>query len=77
MERIPDLFQDQNVFVTGGTGFMGKVLLEKLLRSCPDVGYVFMLIRPKKGKDPSERIMDITKEPVKYLQIRSLCFRPG
>jgi thioester reductase-like protein len=30
----------QNVFITGATGFVGKCVLEKLLRSVPEVGTV-------------------------------------
>uniref|UniRef100_A0AAR5Q6I7 Fatty acyl-CoA reductase n=1 Tax=Dendroctonus ponderosae TaxID=77166 RepID=A0AAR5Q6I7_DENPD len=33
---IPQYFGGKNVFITGGSGFIGKVLIEKLLRSCPD-----------------------------------------
>jgi thioester reductase-like protein len=54
------------VFVTGATGFLGKALLEKLLLSCPDVGNIYVLVRPKKGKATSERIGEITDIPVIY-----------
>lgn len=70
MENIPKFFQDKHVLVTGGTGFMGKVLLEKILRSCPDVGNIYVLMRPKKQKDPRDRIKDITDLPVTYLTSR-------
>ena len=30
---IQQFYQGKTVFITGATGFMGKVLLEKLLRS--------------------------------------------
>jgi fatty acyl-CoA reductase len=52
------------MLITGGTGFLGKALLEKLLRSCPDVGNIYVLVRPRKGKDPSERIVQITNDQV-------------
>lgn len=35
----------QSLLISGCTGFLGKVVLEKLLRLCPDVGPVFVLIR--------------------------------
>ena len=35
---------------------MGKVLVEKLLRSCPDISTIYLLVRPKKGDDPKFRI---------------------
>ncbi|ERL90797.1 hypothetical protein D910_08143 [Dendroctonus ponderosae] len=40
---IPQYFGGKNVFITGGSGFIGKVLIEKLLRSCPDVARIFLL----------------------------------
>nr|CAD7397173.1 unnamed protein product [Timema cristinae] len=52
---IQEFYRDCNVFVTGGTGFMGKVLIEKLLRSCPDIGRIFIVVRPKRGKTVEER----------------------
>ena len=52
------------VFVTGGSGFMGKVLLEKLLRSCPDIACIYVLLRPKKGVQIQERLKAIVKTPV-------------
>lgn len=60
--QIAASFAGQNVFLTGGTGFLGKVLIEKLLRSCPDVGTIYMLSRPKKGKSAQERINAIFQE---------------
>lgn len=38
-----------------------QCLLEKLLRSCPDLKEVFILMRPKRGKDVSERVETIIK----------------
>lgn len=52
---IRDFFRQKSVFVTGGTGFVGKVLLEKLLRSC-DLKKIYLLIRNKHGIDPDTRI---------------------
>ncbi|XP_076450257.1 fatty acyl-CoA reductase 1-like [Babylonia areolata] len=56
---IPAFFRGKNIFITGVTGFMGKVLLEKLLRSCPDIGLCYVLVRPKKGVQPEDRIKNI------------------
>jgi thioester reductase-like protein len=64
MIGIIEFYRGQNVFVTGATGFMGKVLLEKILRSCPDVGNIYILMRPKKGKTPSERVEEMVNIPV-------------
>ncbi|KAJ8954206.1 hypothetical protein NQ318_005801 [Aromia moschata] len=61
---IGQWYGGQNIFVTGATGFMGKILVEKILRCCPDVGTVYLLIRPKKGKDPRRRLEDYLNGPV-------------
>lgn len=62
---VPEFYTGADVFLTGGTGFMGKVLIEKLLRSCPDVGRVFVLMRCKQGKTPETRVRDLTDNPVR------------
>lgn len=36
------------LFITGATGFLAKVLIEKILRTVPDVGKIFLLIKAKK-----------------------------
>jgi glycerol-3-phosphate O-acyltransferase/nucleoside-diphosphate-sugar epimerase len=53
-------FPRKQLFITGSTGFLGKVVLEKLLREVPDVGKIFLLIRPcpKKGTSPSVRLRE-------------------
>ncbi|XP_063722952.1 fatty acyl-CoA reductase 1-like isoform X1 [Symsagittifera roscoffensis] len=55
-ENIPAFYKDASIFITGATGFLGKSILEKLLRSCPDVDRIFVLVRSKKGHNPNERV---------------------
>ncbi|EAT43246.1 AAEL005296-PA [Aedes aegypti] len=64
LKSIPETFAGVDVFITGGSGFMGKVLIEKLLRSCPDIGQVFVLLREKKGKSSGERVQELVKIPL-------------
>ena len=61
---VSEYYTDKNVFITGATGFIGKVLLEKLLRSCPNVGNLYLLVRPKKSQDCHQRITEISQSPV-------------
>ena len=55
---VAEWYRDRTIFITGGTGFMGKVLVEKLLRSCP-VKRIYLLMRPKKGVDVRQRVEDM------------------
>ncbi|XP_034234668.1 fatty acyl-CoA reductase 1-like [Thrips palmi] len=64
MGSIKGELAGKHVLVTGGSGFMGKVLLEKLLRSCPDVGCIHVLLRPKKGVAAQDRIQTIINTPL-------------
>ena len=61
---VTDFYTDRDIFVTGGTGFMGKCLLEKLLRSIPGEGKIFVLVRQKKGKSVQERVEELTNSKV-------------
>lgn len=54
-ESIGEFYAGRNIFITGATGFMGKVLVEKLLRSIPDIGTLYCLVRPKRDKTVEER----------------------
>jgi fatty acyl-CoA reductase len=55
------------VLITGATGFCGKTLLEKLLRSCPDISNIYLLVRPKKGEDISTRLTKLFDDPVRKI----------
>ncbi|KAK6944008.1 Fatty acyl-coenzyme A reductase, NAD-binding domain [Dillenia turbinata] len=44
---ILQFLQGKNYLITGATGFLGKVLVEKLLRTVPNVGKIFVLIQAK------------------------------
>lgn len=61
---VQEFYRDATILLTGGTGFMGKVLLEKLLRSCPHIKHIYLLVRHKKGKKPHERIDGIFQDRV-------------
>ncbi|XP_077263221.1 fatty acyl-CoA reductase 1-like [Temnothorax americanus] len=68
-KSIPAFYAGQSVFVTGATGFLGKVFIEKILRSCPDVREIFLLMRSKKGLNVNERLQQMLNLPL-YEKLR-------
>ncbi|KAG8232903.1 hypothetical protein J437_LFUL012817 [Ladona fulva] len=60
---IPEFFRGKSVLLTGVTGFVGKVLLEKLLRSCPEVDRIYVIVRPKRGSGVKERLEELLALP--------------
>ncbi|XP_068621896.1 fatty acyl-CoA reductase wat-like [Battus philenor] len=60
---VQRFYSGANVFITGGSGFVGKNLIEKLIRCC-NVNKVFLLLRPKKNKSLQERLDEIISNPV-------------
>ncbi len=70
---VTEFYTDRDIFVTGGTGFMGKCLLEKLLRSIPGEGKIFVLVRQKKGKSVQERVEELTNSKVSAGILESPC----
>ena len=47
MSMIKQFFNEKVILVSGATGFLGKVLLYKLLASIPLVKKIYLLIRYK------------------------------
>ena len=48
MANIEDYFTGKKILVTGATGLVGRVLVEKLLRDLPQIGRLYVLIRPRR-----------------------------
>lgn len=59
LSDIRSFYGNKTVLLTGVTGFLGKVLLEKLLRSCGDLKTIYVLIRDKGGKSFDLRLEEV------------------
>lgn len=61
---IAEFYSGKDILITGATGFMGKVLVEKLLRSCPTIGNIYIIVRSRHGKTSQQRWNGLTELPV-------------
>jgi 1-acyl-sn-glycerol-3-phosphate acyltransferase len=65
-DMLDETAKGARVLLTGGTGFVGKVVLEELSRRREELGIerVYVLIRPRKNKSPRERFdLDVATSP--------------
>lgn len=63
-DRIAEVFNGRTIFITGATGFIGKALVDKLLR-LTNCKKLYLLIRMKKGKSPKDRLHDLFNNVVR------------
>jgi len=64
VKSIPEFYAGQSILLTGATGFVGKVFIEKVLRCCPDVSEIYLLMRTKKSISIEDRLKNMLKLPV-------------
>ncbi|XP_070063997.1 fatty acyl-CoA reductase wat isoform X2 [Drosophila virilis] len=69
--NIQKFFDGSNILITGGTGFLGKILINKLLTSCPGINIIYLLVRSKKNKSVDTRVDEIFDDPVFEILKRS------
>lgn len=62
---IKSFYHNSCILITGGTGFLGKVLLEKLLRTCDTLECIYVLLRSKRGLTSEQRYHELIQNPVR------------
>lgn len=59
VSQVSQFYAGRSILVTGATGFLGKVLLEKLMRQCPEIETIYVILRDKRGKGANARLHDM------------------
>ncbi|KAL6593033.1 hypothetical protein ACP70R_049119 [Stipagrostis hirtigluma subsp. patula] len=54
--RIAGYFRNKSLLITGSTGFLGKILVEKILRVQPDVKRIYLPVRAADAASAKQRV---------------------
>lgn len=63
MSKIGEFYGGKSILLTGVTGFIGKVLIEKILYSCSEIKQVFLIIRANKNQNIDQRLKTLVNSP--------------
>lgn len=62
--EIAQFFSGRKILITVGLGSLGKLLIEKLLRCCPNIETLYIFVRRKDRKNPHERVQQLIELPL-------------
>jgi thioester reductase-like protein len=66
---VNQFYKDKNILITGATGFVGKLLIEKILYTCDKVNKIYCVIREKNSFSAEERLNEIISCKVRKYEI--------
>lgn len=72
-ETILGYLENRTILITGATGFVGKVLVEKILRVQPDVKKLYLLIRASGANSATQRMHNEITEKELFNVLRKKC----
>ena len=67
---LREAYREKNVLLTGGTGFLGMALVEKMLRSLPELGRLYLVIRPSRDKPAADRFEKDVLQSAAFRKLR-------
>ncbi len=67
---LGEAYKGKNVLLTGGTGFLGMALVEKILRSLPELGRLYLIIRSSRDKSATDRFEKDVLQSAAFRKLR-------
>ncbi|ALC41205.1 CG17562 [Drosophila busckii] len=67
---LETFYKNKTIFLTGASGFLGKVIVEKLLRAT-ETKRIYILVRPKRDQDIKTRIAKWQSDPLYKLLLEN------
>ena len=55
---VTQFYANKTILITGCTGFLAKIILEKIIRTCTDFKRIYVMIRSKKGVSLHARLQN-------------------
>jgi fatty acyl-CoA reductase len=56
--KVKSYYTDKSILITGCTGYLAKIILEKIVRSCSDFRKIYVLMRVKQGVTLEARLQN-------------------
>ncbi|XP_016054584.1 PREDICTED: fatty acyl-CoA reductase 2 [Miniopterus natalensis] len=72
MSSIAPFYGGKSILITGATGFLGKVLMEKLFRTSPNLKVIYVLVRTKAGQTLQQRVVQILNSKL-FEKVKEVC----
>ena len=71
--NVKEFYTGKTILLTGVTGFVGTVLLEKMIRTLPEFKKLYIMIRPRKAMTIQERLENeiFSKEIFSFVQAKN------
>nr|XP_012145005.1 PREDICTED: fatty acyl-CoA reductase 1-like [Megachile rotundata] len=67
--QIRQFYAGKRILLTGSTGFLGAAILEKLLRTCLEIGKIYLIIRTRGKMTVEERMEKYFQSPISVFDV--------
>lgn len=68
-KSVANFLSGKVIFITGGTGFLGQCLIDRLLSATPELKKIYVLVREKHGYSPESRIKNLMAKSVSITEL--------